>query len=263
MTMSQRLRLLTWLAGTLVTLASCGTYVEEKRVRELLVEDGFGQRSNGVATLENYVTGGDGVVFFLEPTMLIQPGYEQLALLTQPQQVGIDGTIHLPYVGNLMILGLTERELEDLIEEQLQALYAQRVEVDARILNLGKAIYIFGEGLRQGRVPLAKGDFTLLEAIATAGTSRLANIGRITVIRPDAKHPLVLEVNFREMVLTGNTTYNVLLQDNDIIYIPPTLLGAFTRFVQKILQPITLSTRTLLGIDRADRAIERSGFFTF
>lgn len=243
------------LAFLAIAMTACGG-VEEKRIRELLVEKGFGTRAQGVATQENYVAGGDAVVFFLEPTVLVQPGMEQLALLTVPQQVGIDGTIHVPYVGNVMVLGLTERELDDLVGTQLQNFYNVAVPIRSRIVNLGKAFYVFGESLRKGRMPMVKGDMTMLEAIATVGTTPLANIGRIHLIRPDAQNPLVMEVNFREMILTGNTTYNVLIQDNDIIYIPPTLIGMITRFIEKLLQPLNVFVGGMFGLASAKWSYE-------
>ncbi len=233
-------------AFLLLLLASC-TGVEEKRIRELLNEKGFGTRAQGIATVENYVSGGDAVVFFLDPGQVIQPGMEQLAALTQAQAVGIDGTIHVPYVGNVPALGLTEPELEDLVGEQLQALYSQPIRLTARIVNQGKAFYVFGEAIAKGRLPMVKGDLTVLEAVATVGVTSLANIGRVHVIRPDAQNPLVMEINFREMVLTGNTTYNVLLQDNDIIYIPPTFFGTLTRFIQKMLEPVSAIVNAMFG----------------
>lgn len=258
------------LAFVVLAMSACGG-VEEKRIRELLNEKGFGTRAQGVATLENYVAGGDAVVFFIEPALLVQPGLEQLALLTTPQQVGIDGTIHVPYVGNVMILGLTEPELDNLVGTQLQAIYNVGVPVRSRIVNLGKAFYVFGEGLLKGRMPMVKGDLTILEAIATVGTTPLANMGRIHLIRPDAQNPLVMEINFREMILTGNTTYNVLLQDNDIIYIPPTLIGMITRWVEKILQPLNVVVGGMFGLASAKWSYEvltnddftNNGFYRF
>lgn len=253
-----------------VAATACGG-IEEKRIRELLHEKGFGTRAQGVATAENYVAGGDAVVFFLEPTMLLQPGLEQLALLTGPQQVGIDGTIHIPYIGNVMVLGLTERELEGLVGGLLQSRFTHQIPLTARIVNLGKAFYIFGEALRKGRMPLLTGDMTLLEAIATVGTTPLANIGRIHVVRPDAQNPLVVEVNFREMILTGNTTYNLRIRDNDIIYIPPTFIGMITRFIEKILQPLNVVVGGMYGLASArwsyeiltDDDFNNGGFFRF
>jgi len=259
------------LAAFAMVVTACGG-VEEKRIRELLNEKGFGTRAQGIATLENYVSGGDAVVFFLEPAMLVQPGYEQLALLSTPQQVGIDGTIYIPYVGNVMVLGLTELELDKLVETQLQGFYNVRLPpIRSRIINLGKAFYVFGEALRKGRMPMVKGDMTILEALATVGTTPLANIGRVQLIRPDAQNPLVMEVNFREMVLTGNTTYNVLLQDNDILYIPPTLIGMITRFIEKLLQPLNVIVGGMFGLASArwsyeiltDDDLNNQGFFRF
>jgi protein involved in polysaccharide export with SLBB domain len=240
----------------LAVLCACSG-VEEKRIRELLNEKGFGSRSQGVATLENYISGGDGVVFFLDPNQIVQPGYEQLALLAAPQQVGIDGTIHIPYIGNVPVLGLTERELEDLVQEQLQGLFQNQIQLTARIVNQGKAFYAFGEARRKGRLPLVKADLTFLEAISVVGTTRLANIGRIHLIRPDAQNPLDVEINLREMVLTGNTTYNIELRDNDIIYVPPTLIGLITRFIEKLLAPVAVISRALFGFSNVEFAYER------
>ena len=137
------------------------------------------------------------------------------------------------------------------IATQLQGLFTSRIELTARIALSDKAFYVFGEGLRKGRLRMAKGDLTLMEAASTAGWTPLANLGRVRLIRPDAENPLVLEVNFREMVLTGNTTYNLLLQDNDIIYFPPTLIGTLTRFIEKLLQPLTVIVNGLFGLARA------------
>ena len=67
------------------------------------------------------------------------------------------------------------------------------------------------------------------------------------VIRPDAENPLVVVVNFREMIVTGNTTYNLRIQENDIIYVPPTLLGHISRLLEKLLEPLAVAVNTLLG----------------
>jgi protein involved in polysaccharide export with SLBB domain len=232
---------------TVVLLASCTNY-EEKRIRQLLNEKGFGTRAEGRATMENYVTGGDGVVFVVNPTVLASPGAEKLVVLSQVQRVGLDGTILLPYVGPVMILGLTERELKRLVESQLTGLFNIDIRVEARIVNFGKFFYAFGEVLRKGRVPFLKADLTLLEAITVIGPTALANMGKVRVIKPDAQNPLVVDVNVREMIMTGNTTYNLLIEENDFIYVPPTWIGGFSRFIEKLLQPIGVAVQSLLGL---------------
>ena len=80
-----------------------------------------------------------------------------------------------------------------------------------------------------------------------------------------------MEINFREMILTGNTTYNVLIQDNDIIYIPPTFIGMITRFIEKLLQPLNVVVGGLFGLASARWSYEvltsddlgGGGFFRF
>jgi protein involved in polysaccharide export with SLBB domain len=234
-------------AALALTLAACGG-VEERRIRELLNEKGFGSRAEGVATFTNYVTGGDGVLFYLDPTAYMVPDAERLYFLTLPQQVSIDGTILVPYVGPIYVLGKTEQDLTALVKSVLQPLFAFEINLTARIINRGKAFYAFGETLAKGRLPMVKGDLTILEAISTIGTTELANLGRIQVVRPDAQNPLVIHINIREMITTGNTTYNILLYDNDIIYVPPTFFGSIARFIEKLLQPLGVAVQALFGL---------------
>lgn len=230
--------------------------IEEKRIRELLVEKGFGTRAEGNATIENYVAGRDLVQFVISPDVYAQPGAQQLFLLTRPQPLGIDGTILLPYVGPVYVLGLTQRELKDLVETQLQPLFTFEVDVEPSIISRGKAVYIYGEVLGPRRVPLTTPDMTILEFIMSSNLSVLANWGRIQLIRPDAENPLVIPINVREMLQTGLTTFNVAMQENDIVYVPPTFFGALTRFIQKLLQPLGVVVNTLLGIANIEAAYD-------
>lgn len=241
-----RWRAIACLALALVT--GCAN-IEEKRIAELLHEKGFGTRAQGVATLENYVAGGDFIQFLLDPIAQLQPGAEMLAALSVVQPVGIDGTIWVPYIGPMRVLGSTEAYMGAMVTELLQRNYQFPIKVQARIVaNLGKGFYTFGEVGRRGRWPYPKPDFTLIEALTLVGWTPLANLGRVRLIRPDAENPLIVEVNFREMILSGITRYNLQLQENDIIYIPPTFFGALTRFIEKLLQPLRVVVQALLGI---------------
>jgi protein involved in polysaccharide export with SLBB domain len=235
-------------AAFLAILASCSG-LEDKRIRQLLTEKGFGSRASGVATLENYVAGGDLVQFIIEPAVFQQAGAEMLFLLQQGQAVGIDGTIFVPYLGPIPALGMTEADLGALISRRLSDLFTFPVAVHVRIVSTGKAFYMFGEvSAGAHRVPITKADLTLIDVIAQAPVTSLANFGRIRVIRPDAQSPLVIVVNFREMVETGYTAYNLRIQDNDIIYVPPTFFGHISRFLEKLLQPIGVAVNALFSV---------------
>jgi protein involved in polysaccharide export with SLBB domain len=234
--------------GVLVILASGCSSIEEKRIRQLLHEKGFGTRADGVATAENYVAGGDRVQFIIEPNVYLQPGHEQLFLLTRPQPVQIDGTIFVPYIGPVYVLGMKETSLSEMMSQLLDGVFETPIRVQARIISTGKGFFMFGEVLRAARyIPMVDADITLLEVIARAPVTSLANLGRVKVIKPDAQDPLVVVVNVREMIETGNTTYNLRIDDNDIIYIPPTFLGHIARFLEKLLLPITVTVRAAFG----------------
>ncbi|MHC5066819.1 MAG: hypothetical protein ACYTG5_22925, partial [Planctomycetota bacterium] len=88
-----------YLSLCLLLLAVSCINVEDKRLRQLLNEKGFGGRAEGNANVENYVAGRDLVGFAIRPEVYQQPGAESLFLLTTPQPVGLDGTILVPHVG--------------------------------------------------------------------------------------------------------------------------------------------------------------------
>ncbi len=232
----------------LLTLLSACSSVEDKRIRELLHEKGFGTRAQGVAPTENYIAGGDVVQFLLDPIAQMTPGAEMLSLLSVPQPIGIDGTLLVPYIGPIPVLGLTEAELAAMVMEQLQVTFKFKVKLLARVVvNAGKSIYVFGEAGPR-RVPLLKPDLTLIDFMTTISWSVLANLGRIRVTRPDAENPLQIEINMREMIDTGITKYNIRLQENDFIYVPPTFFGSITRFLQKLLEPLRVIVASLFGL---------------
>jgi protein involved in polysaccharide export with SLBB domain len=243
-TIPSRLRLC--LLAVLGCLTSCGSF-EEVRIRQLMHEKGFGTRANGDATRENYVGGRDAIQFLLPPEALLQPGYERLAELTVPQPVGIDGTVFVPYVGPVYVLGKTEAELGALVTAQLRTVMTREVQVQARIGLGTKIFYAIGEVGRKGPVTMST-DLTLMDAMFMAQWTNLANLGRVYLIRPDAENPLVIDVNFREMLTTGDMKPNFQIRERDILYVPPTFLGLIARLLQRLLEPVGLAVRTVIGV---------------
>lgn len=64
---------------------------------------------------------------------------------------------------------------------------------------------------------------------------------RVQVIRPSAEEkirPRIFEVNFERMIVHGDISKDVLLQDGDIIYVPPTVLAAVAMKIEEAIRPI-------------------------
>ncbi|MEO0481445.1 MAG: polysaccharide biosynthesis/export family protein [Planctomycetota bacterium] len=246
------------LFALMALLGTSCTSVEDSRIRQYLVQKGFGTRADGEATAENYVAGGDRVQFILSnPTLVRQPGLEQLFLLTQAQPVDIDGTIYVPYIGRLPVLGMKETTLSATVSEALNSVLANPVALNARIISSGKVFYAFGEiqtGAR--RFPLLQADLTILDVISRLPITPLANLGRVKVVKPDATNPLIIVVNIRDIIERGYSNYNIQVEENDIIYIPPTFFGHIARFFEKLTQPIGAVVRGALGVATTRTAID-------
>lgn len=260
-----------WLLGLLLLalpmFGGCGTF-EDKRIRELLHEKGFGTRADGDATQENYLGGQDMVQFLIEPDALAQKGAERLAELTIDQPVNIDGTIFVPFVGPVYVLGLTEAELGALVTSHLRGKFQFELGLQARIRVSMKYYYAIGEVGFKGRLPLET-DMTLWDALMVVRWTNLANLGRVMLIRPDAEHPLVIDVNVRDMFTGGATAPNIRLRERDTIYIPPTALGMLARILQRLLEPVALAVQTVIGAAQVQISYDilqgrnQAGFFRF
>ena len=48
----------------------------------------------------------------------------------------------------------------------------------------------------------------------------------------------IFELNYNKMVVHGDASKDVLLQEGDIIYVPPTVLAAIAMKVEEFIRPI-------------------------
>jgi len=57
-------------------------------------------------------------------------------------------------------------------------------------------------------------------------------------IRDKNIKPKIFEVNYSRMVVHGDASKDVLLQEGDIIYVPPTVLAAFAMKIEEFIRPL-------------------------
>lgn len=211
----------------LVLLPSCRTH-PDKRVLQYLNKDGFGKRYTGNAEEENYITLGD--------TLQVTDSYHPEELRATGV-VDIDGTVVLPELGATPVAGMTRTEIEALLMEKYSAYYDE-LDIKVRILSKGKSYFLFGELSKEG-VQRFEGDLTVWEAVMlNQPDPRSANLGRVRLIRPDPVDPQIIVVDIAAMIETGDSTYNVHVQELDIIYVPPTFLAQLGYFIEALLYPV-------------------------
>jgi len=161
----------------------------------------------------------------------------------QRQQIRPDGKISFESLGEIEAAGKTPKQLAEIISEKVMLLYALTGEnpIDVRVaVYKSKMYYVLGEVDRPGP-RVCTGRDSVLTALATAGPTVLAWKERIQVIRPSGDKsikPKIFEVNFNRMIAHGDTSKDVLLQEGDIVYVPPTVLAAIAMKIEEFVRPI-------------------------
>jgi polysaccharide export outer membrane protein len=171
------------------------------------------------------------------------------------QQIRPDGKISFENLGEIQAAGKTPAELASLLYEKITSSYTlpgQNPIGVGVVAYQSKFYYVLGEVERPGP-KIYTGRDSILAAIAAANPTALAWNKRIQVIRPSSDkntRPKVFQLNFEKMRVHGDVSMNVLLQEGDIIYVPPTVLASLGKTVQEFLAPITSTFSTINVVQR-------------
>ena len=157
----------------------------------------------------------------------------------ESQSIQPDGKISLRLVGDVKIVGMTAKEIAAKLEVLLSRYYVDP-KVSVRVVNYAsKKFYVYGQASGAGPRPFTGRD-TLLDAVVKSGTTFLSWTSRVKVIRPahDEVPVRTLEIDVDKMVKTGDWSKNILLEPNDIVYIPPTPAAWLGLRVREVLFPL-------------------------
>jgi len=160
----------------------------------------------------------------------------------QRQQIRPDGKISFEGLGEIEVAGKTVEEIVKILRAKVDLyMLTEDNPIDVRIaVYRSKVYYVLGQVYLPGP-KMYSGRDTVLSAIAEARVNPMAWVERIQVIRPSENKnikPEIFEVNFERMRVHGDTSKNVLLQEGDIIYVPPTVLAALALKIEEVITPI-------------------------
>ena len=161
----------------------------------------------------------------------------------QSQQIRPDGKVTFEGIGEIHAAGKTPEELTSLLHEKILLLYALAGEhpIDVQIMTYkSRFYYVLGQVFFPGP-KVCSGRDTVLRAISIARPSNLAWLERIQVIRPSSDSnikPRIFELNFDKMAAHGDLSKNVMLEEGDIVFVPPTVLAAIGLKVEELVSPI-------------------------
>jgi len=175
----------------------------------------------------------------------------------EAQIIRQDGKISLRLLGEVEVAGMTPVEIARKLESLLAAYYRDP-KVNVRLGRTdSKKYYVFGQVGGRGAFKYTGRD-TVLSAIAAAKPTPIACLDLVRIIRPshDESKRVEITVDCNRMVKKGQMDQNVYLQEGDIIYVPPTVLGWIgLRFgellfpVQPAVQTVTLPAQSRTSLD--------------
>jgi polysaccharide export outer membrane protein len=152
--------------------------------------------------------------------------------------VDLDGSITLPTLGKILVLGLTIPECEMEIQSKASQ-YLKDVTAKVRLLNY--KVTILGEVLNPGVYYNYNPEFTVFDAISMAnGMKNTAALNNILVIREFGNKSQTYKLNLNNADVLTSDGYNIL--PNDIIVVQP---AKYKNFELKLpVYTVVLSTVT-------------------
>ena len=162
----------------------------------------------------------------------------------QRQRIRPDGKVSFEGIGEIEAAGKTPSQVATLLKDKIAGLYqltSTDHPVDVRIAAYGsKVFYVMGQVLRSGPLNYTGRD-SVLTALAATQPNSMAWKSRIQVIRPAATEdtdPRIFEMNLNKAMVHGDTSKDVLLQEGDIVYVPPTILASIGMVLEEFISPV-------------------------
>ena len=139
------------------------------------------------------------------------------SLRFQSYQVGDEGEIDFPYVGEIKVVGLTIKELKAKMQDILKN-HIDTFTLQVQLTNT--QFTILGEVNNPGQYNMSKDHITIFEAISQAGDLTIYGKRRkVRIVRPSTEGTKTITVDLTDLNLVDSQNYYI--QPNDLIYIEP------------------------------------------
>lgn len=153
------------------------------------------------------------------------------------KRIGDDGAIFILPAKEIFIGGLTITEAEKTIEKKLsEFIVSPFCEISITKRAFEPRVYVFGEVGKNGVEPLKEGD-RLLDALSNAnGCGSNAYRRSIKIIRINEQTVSMISINLYDIMNQGKVDKNILMQDQDIVFVPRRFYTNFQEIMQIVSQ---------------------------
>jgi polysaccharide export outer membrane protein len=200
----------------------------------------FVQEPRRPASTEPYVVGPPDVLEFKSTRVREVNNYREV--------VSPDGYVNVPLLGQIEVAGRTAASIQAELEDRAR-FYYDDADVNVRVSKYAsKKIFVFGQVASPGAY-FYNGSNTVLDMLAQSKPTQLADPGSILIVRPDENGELRarMTVDLDKMITTGDTTLNAVLQEGDIVYVPPSGIAKTALAFQQLLLPFQPLSSTING----------------
>lgn len=141
--------------------------------------------------------------------------------LSATVRVSADSTIRVPLLGEISVKGLTVSQVSTKIEKLYADGYLVSPQVDVFVNeHRSKKAIILGQVKKPGQYEL-RGRITFLEFVSKAGglTENAGTFATIKRTRKNGKDDAQIVLDLEKLIEEGDASLNIIIQDNDSIYI--------------------------------------------
>jgi protein involved in polysaccharide export with SLBB domain len=161
----------------------------------------------------------------------------------QKQFIRPDGKISFEGLGELEVAGKTPQQATEMLREKAASLYSLAGDhpIDLRIaVYQSHYYYVLGEVTKSGP-RVCTGHDTLFTALGWAHPEVTGWTKRVRIIRPSPDKKVkakIFEANYEKMIIHGDFSKDVVLEDGDIVYVRPTILASIAMVIEEFVRPI-------------------------
>ncbi|MCF7954671.1 MAG: polysaccharide biosynthesis/export family protein [Phycisphaerae bacterium] len=177
----------------------------------------------------------------------------------QTQAIRPDGKVSYEIVGDVSVAGKTPDEVAKILADKISHIYKMRDEhpIDVQVSGFASKLYYILGQVRDPGAKIFTGRETALSAIAKAVPTFQAWEERIRLVRPSTGKDvrgMICKLNFHKMIKYGDMSKNVLLEEGDVIYVPPTILAAIGLTVGELVTPVLGGAGAVAAVNEATAA---------
>lgn len=146
-----------------------------------------------------------------------------------------DGKISYPLIGDVEVYRLTLTELDNVLTEKL-SLYVREPQISVAIKEFGgKKVFVLGQVGYPGTYRF-KSNTTIIEIISRAGgfDDKAQTRSVILIRRGEGGKAKLRRINCSSILRRANLSQNINIMPHDIIYVPRSMISAFSQFSSEI-----------------------------